>query len=679
MMFPVILLFAALAYSILAGWRLWVGRSRRIGVALAFALFAMAFWSASMLSSSVALVALATLARNLAWLYYIATALGPRDLASRRAWMPSLATSLTVLAIMCFAASLLSARGVLIDDVYNVGIVASLTVRLIFSVLAVVYVHNLYQATADDTSTGFRTILLTVGVLWAYDINLYTVALLGYQASLGLAEGRALVAIALFPAFAVAARRKQYWKIRFSRQAAFQSLSIIALGVYFVGMSIAARTSTVMTGPNGVLLGVVIASALSGLAAVLILSPHSRAWLKVMVTKHLFSHRYDYRTEWLRFSATIGDDVASPLSTDERVVKSIGDVIDSPAGLLLLRNEQAAFDVAARWNWGPAVTGIGHPIEIEESLRVALEDGLVVMLDSLRGEGDDPRAGGLLAIPKTWIAVPLIRLGSLIGIVTLARPAVKRALDWEDFDLLKVVGQQATVHVIDGLNQSRLEEARRFEEFNRRFAFIIHDIKNVVSQLSLVASNAREHGSNPKFQADMVRSLTGAVERMTVLLSRLSTDRTVAAVHAGKIDIDPLLRQIAQDRTAQRPVTIAGHGPLHVIADAEKLRLALDHLIQNAIEASPLTEPVGLSWTAAGAHGVITIADRGTGMSADFIRRDLFKPFVSTKGGGFGIGAAEAKALIASMGGTVSVTSVEGGGSQFTIELLLSASGMEQR
>ena len=57
------------------------------------------------------------------------------------------------------------------------------------------------------------------------------------------------------------------------------------------------------------------------------------------------------------------------------------------------------------------------------------------------------------------------------------------------------------------MGQEALANAQRFEEFNRRFAFILHDIKNLVSQLSLLARNAERHADNPEFRADMVATL----------------------------------------------------------------------------------------------------------------------------------------------------------------------------
>jgi signal transduction histidine kinase len=65
----------------------------------------------------------------------------------------------------------------------------------------------------------------------------------------------------------------------------------------------------------------------------------------------------------------------------------------------------------------------------------------------------------------------------------------------------------------------------------------------------------------------------------------------------------------------------------------------------------------------------IVIADKGVGMDSDFIRNRLFQPFSSSKPGGFGIGAFEARSLIAAMGGRLSVDSQPGQGTTFTILL----------
>jgi signal transduction histidine kinase len=108
-----------------------------------------------------------------------------------------------------------------------------------------------------------------------------------------------------------------------------------------------------------------------------------------------------------------------------------------------------------------------------------------------------------------------------------------------------------------------------------------------------------------------------------------------------------------------------------VLAAAEPLEQALRHLVQNALDASPPGVPVLLEVRSSGIRGEIAVVDAGEGMSPQFLRQDLFRPFVSTKENGFGVGACEARELIRGMGGRLEVESCEGVGSRFTISLPL--------
>ena len=666
-----ILVATAAAYAMLAMWRISLGTGPDRAPALVFAFVGMAAWALSGLTQNSLVIIAAQLLRNVAWLVYLANATQPfKDSLGRRTHS---ATILAMLAVVGAAAAVMGAIQPQQSPSAMTWAVITIGCRLLFAIGGIIYLHNLYNGLTSSSGTGFRLILFGLGMLYAYDLNLYTVGLLGYLVAEPLAIGRPVLALLLAPLFLVAARRQEHWKIALSRKATFQSLSLVAIGLYFVSMSIVARSESLLAGSAGPIMAVGSVLGLSAVGAFLLFSTRARAWLKVVIVKNLFSHRYDYRAEWLRFSATISDTGGSSLSLEERVVKAVADVTESPAGLLLLTTDQQSFDVAASWCWGHRATPPNGAIQFADAERQLLHQGLIVTLDP---DAAQPTTSGQsaasTAIGDAWVAVPLTWLSTMIGVVVLAKPRLQRALDWEDFDLLKVIGQQAAVHISDAHKQLELEEARRFEEFNRRFAYIIHDIKNVVSQLSLLASNAQQHGSNPKFQVEMNRSLTSAVQKMNVLLARLSPDRVLQSAAPTSIDVDRLIDAIVTGRVDQRSLSIGTRSGAHARGDFEKLKLALEHLVQNALEASPADQPVTVSATALEERCHITVADHGVGMSPDFIRKGLFKPFVSTKGGGFGIGAAEAKALVTGMGGSLRVASTEGHGSVFTIELPLS-------
>jgi len=203
--------------------------------------------------------------------------------------------------------------------------------------------------------------------------------------------------------------------------------------------------------------------------------------------------------------------------------------------------------------------------------------GRIVELDAVRLMNDQMDEEGaaipewLMGEPSAWVVVPLLHFGKLNALAVLGRPAMARTLDWEDFDLLKVVGRQVATYLAEANGQHALATAQRFDEFNRRFAFIMHDVKNLVSQLTLVARNAEKHAGNPDFQADMIATLKSSVARMNDLLARLSQHNKAQAEQPRAIPLAPLVARVAAAKRYQMPVVTSGETDLYLIADPARL------------------------------------------------------------------------------------------------------------
>jgi putative PEP-CTERM system histidine kinase len=540
---------------------------------------------------------------------------------------------------------------------------------------ALVLVHNLYGQAAPSSRSHIRLAMLGLAWLWGYDLNLYTLAYLGAPSAGGLAEWRGVAVALTAPLFALAARDESGWRIRLSRAATFQSLSLLAICAYFALMAIVA---TALRGSgfdwSGALMIGVLAVMTVGAMAV-IPSPRARGWLKVKLAKHLFEHRYDYRTEWLRFTGTLGraGPDAAPLS--ERIVQAFADVVDAPGGMLLVSEGERGLAVAATWNW-PSTAPPADQLEdcaafwtgVEASARIlefeGLRSGWAKTVDKAL-----QTPAWMIADATVWAGVPLIHNERMVGLVILAAPEFRRALDWEDFDLLRTAGNQAASSLAEAFGQEALVNAQRFEEFNRRFAFILHDIKNLVSQLSLLARNAERHADNPEFRADMVGTLQSSVGKMRDLLARLAPHSPAAVQNVEPQPLLPILSSAIAAKRREREVTLLGDAGQWAAVDAGALEQALGHLLQNALEASSDGQPVTVRVSGAGPSVTVAITDQGCGMDGDFVRNSLFQPFASTKAGGFGIGAFEARSLVAAMGGRVSVDSRPDKGTTFTILL----------
>jgi putative PEP-CTERM system histidine kinase len=270
---------------------------------------------------------------------------------------------------------------------------------------------------------------------------------------------------------------------------------------------------------------------------------------------------------------------------------------------------------------------------------------------------------------RAWIGVPLIHGERLFGLILLSSPEYRRVLDWEDFDLLRTAGRQAASSLAEAHGQEALSNAQRFEEFNRRFAFILHDIKNLVSQLSLLSRNAERHADNPEFRADMVATLRSSVGKMNDLLARLSPKAQARSQRSEPQPLRSILLDAIATKRREHEVKLLGDANLWAIVDAPALEQAVGHIIQNAVEASSPDAPITVRVASEGDEVRVSVIDHGTGMDGDFVRNRLFQPFASTKPDGFGIGSFEARSLISAMGGRLVVDSTPGVGSEFSIFL----------
>jgi putative PEP-CTERM system histidine kinase len=660
---------AATMFAALLIWRLGEA-SRRPGHRVLLAAFGLtACWAwLSAVTPGDAIVGYAESARNLVWvglLYSLSAASEERQHGVRLVY--GAVAAVIGMQVIADSLAFVVPGGAILQT--------SLTLRITTAAGALVLVHNLYGQAAPASRSNIRLAMLGLALIWIYDLNFYTVAYLASSSVSHLAEWRGFAVALTAPLFALGVRNEENWRIRLSRAATFQSLSLLALSAYFALMAIVA---TALRGSGvdwSATLMIAVLAVMTVSAMVVIPSARARAWLKVKIAKHLFEHRYDYRSEWVRFTETLGraGPDAPPLS--ERIIKAFADIAETPGGLLLVSEGANALAIGAEWHWPadmPPADDLRHAgvfwSEIESR-------GRILEFEALR-EGWASAEDKSLSIPRwmidepsIWAGIPLIHQQRLIGIVVLAVPEYRRSLDWEDFDLLRTAGGQAASSLAEAQGQEALADAQRFEEFNRRFAFILHDVKNLVSQLSLLSRNAERHADNPEFRADMIATLKGSVGKMNDLLARLSPHAQARVQRVEPQPLRPILSAAIAAKRRDNDVKLLGDTRLWAMIDPAALEQALGHVLQNAVDASPATQPIVVRVAEKGTAVSIAISDKGCGMDGEFIRNRLFQPFVSTKSDGFGIGSFEARSLITAMGGQISVDSRPGQGTTFTLVL----------
>jgi len=401
------------------------------------------------------------------------------------------------------------------------------------------------------------------------------------------------------------------------------------------------------------------------------LIPSLRARFRVHLLKLFGRYRYDYRREWLRFIETLSS--ARSEQVHDIAVKAVSQIVKSPGGIVWAKLPDESF-YRPVGSWGCNIPSRASVPQESSLVRFLEHRQWIVDLNEMthypqRYDGLE-LAGVFDRRADWWLIVPLLLGERLFGFIVLLKPLVTFQLNFEDHDLLKTVGKQVATHINQAEIDRRLAEISQFTTYNRLSAYLMHDLSNLIAQHSLVVQNAERFRDNPDFVDDAFETIAHSVSRMERLVSQLSSRPRQPVVK--QIDVKEVLT-IAVERSLQRepqPEIQPGADGICSSADPEQLATVLEHLIKNAQEAINGQGSVSVSLSAQDDSAQITISDTGCGMSSEFVRERLFRPFDSTKSSeSMGIGAYQAREYVRSLGGQVDVTSEVGIGTTFLITL----------
>ena len=535
-------------------------------------------------------------------------------------------------------------------------------------------IEQLYRNTRPEQRWSIKFLCLAIGGLFAYDFFLYSDALLFKRIDSTLWEARGFFSAMLVPLIMISAARNPEWSLNvfISRGVVFHSATLVAAGIYLLIMATAGYYIRLYGGEWGAVAQMAFLGGAIVVLIVLLFSGQIRSRIRVFLSKHFFSYTYDYRDEWIRIISTLSGET-SDLPLPERTILTISQLVESPSGLLWLKGKGGSFQKRAEYG-EPGIPI--REIKSDSSLVKFLENkGWVVNLDEC---GILPELYEGFSAPdwvdkfdNCWLFVPLFKGEQLFGIILLTNPRTPINWNWEVIDLLKTASNQAASYLILDETARELAEARQFEGFNRLSAFVIHDLKNLIAQLTLVVRNAEKHSGNPEFMKDAIGTVDHAVGKMNRLMTQLKN--AGSAENHQNIELGALLESVVESRSVQQPVPIVKKAELaYTSANKDRLYAAIEHIIQNAQDAATAKGKVDLRLHIEEKRAIVEIEDNGCGMDELFIRNRLFKPFETTKGlTGMGIGAYESQEYLHSLGGELLVTSSVGEGSLFRLELPL--------
>jgi putative PEP-CTERM system histidine kinase len=545
------------------------------------------------------------------------------------------------------------------------------------AIVGLVLVHQLFRDTRAEHRWALKFLVFGLGGLFAYDLYMYSHALLYNRLDTASWVARGLVNATVVPFVAVAARRNPTWSVEVfvSRQVVFHSTALLGVGVYLMLMAGAGYYIRLYGGSWGGVIQLAFLFLALLLLAALLLSGQARARLKVFLSKHFFKNKYDYREEWLKFNAALSGGEADSAPRDN-IVRAFAAILEAPRGVMWVRQSSEHFQPAAAFSM--LLPG-GVTVRPDSALVRFLErTGWVVYLEEFQREPG--RYAGLVlpdwitTLREPWVIVPLLHAEELVAFIILARPPTPRTLNWEDSDLLKACGRQAASFLALLKVSEALADARQFEAFNRLSAYVVHDLKNLVAQLSLVVSNARRHMHSPGFIEDAVETVDNAAQKMNRLLTHLRKGR-VGDGHNRSVNLVAVMQDVVRMRAAAAvpaPRLDACAEDVRVVAEPDRLASVMEHLVQNAQDATPAAGSVTVRVARSGASALVEVADTGCGMDPQFISDRLFRPFDTTKGNaGMGVGVYESREFVLGIGGSMDVQSTPGQGTVFRVQLPL--------
>jgi putative PEP-CTERM system histidine kinase len=539
------------------------------------------------------------------------------------------------------------------------------------AIFGLLLVENLYRNSSARRHWNVGPLSIALGGLFAYQLFLYSDALLFGRVSDLLTAARPAVACLVTPFVALSLLRNRGWKIELhpSQRVVLHTVTLVVSGLFLLAIVTVANLLRGLGGEWGEVVEVTALFAGVLVLAAILASRKIKARLKYLIARNFFAQRYDYRAEWMNFIDTlsargVGEDLK------QRVIEGIANVVEAEGGALWLRDgTHGDFVPVSVWN-----------MRLASDAREPTDSAFVKGFRSGYWIQEFYRGTDCTACDDCWLAVPLAAHNELIGFITLSAARAGLDLNWESFELLRALGRQAASYIAEERLGQQLQDSRNLQDYAQRFAFVAHDIKNLAAQLRMVTLNAERHGDNPAFRADAFATIRHSVTRMNDLLAQLRANQIrekAGELVISTIDAVPVLRRMLEERGPGLPSVQFAFEVQHASVTIAELQLTsvVKLLLDNAIESSPPGARVLLALRCREGRLVIDISDQGAGMDIDFIHSQLFRPFRSTKAEGYGIGAYQTRELLRQAGGDLDVISAPGAGTTMRIILPLAKEG----
>ena len=548
---------------------------------------------------------------------------------------------------------------------------------IVLNLWMLVLLEQLYRNASRQVRWAIWPLVVALASVAIFDFVLYAQAAMVDGIDFNFWHSRGFLALFVAPLLLISIRRINNGELRIfvSRHVVFYSSMLMIAGAYLLLMSFTGYVINYLGGEWGDLVSIGFLM-LSGIVLVALLITESlRRRVKVFIAKNFFANKYEYRDEWLNLIEKI--ETASGESHYQMATQIMMSKVDASRGAIIQKVTNQQYQIQ-----------YSHGLEINEEIeKQFLEVGLFCHQKGWIVDVNEYEKSPLLypeltldiALYRTHniqIIVPIFIGKEFYGLFLLADENELKGLNWEDRDLLFAISKQLGNFISLYEATDKLSESKQFDAFNRMSAFLVHDLKNVQAQLALITSNAEKHRNNPEFIDDVFETVESATQRLEKVLSQLRKKQIEQSSHS-QTDLAKIVEKVVSQCNENLPgIVFEQHGSCVTYIDSESFQCVMHHLIQNAQEATTKDGWIKVSLIEKKHTIRIIVADNGCGMSEEFIKNRLFRPFDSTKGNaGMGIGVFEAKQFFENMAGIIKVASTPKQGTVFTIDLPLKLAG----
>ena len=540
-------------------------------------------------------------------------------------------------------------------------------ILMIFMVFGLVQLERTLTGLHQVQRWGIKQVVLGSGLLLTAFALYFSHSLLFRSINMNYLGGRSIaVVIALILFCSTRTSRETQGKLALSRGIAHRSFVLLIVGGYLILLGVVGEGLRYLNVANSRLIfyGLLFFSIFA--LAVTFLSEKLRRRFKVVLHKNFYQSKYDYREQWQNFATRVNPD-----GSLKEIQTAILDLFCEP-----LACKGAAFYLYDFESQNYIYTASSHfrrdwrPFSSHDPLIVQLrEKDWIINLQEKQSELKGSLAESFIDV-DAFLVIPLTFDEQLAGFIVLGEQINSdEELTYEDYDLLRMMARQA-IATVQGLYLSQqLSTARELAAIGKVSTFVLHDLKNQVSGLSLMLDNARDYIADPEFQQDMLETVGNTVDNMKGLIARLKNIKEKPELVVSSVCLEKVIAEAIV--TAGANIEVAGEF-VQVAVDEEEIYKVILNLLVNATEASSHPQSVKVRYGPRDGFAFVEVTDSGCGMSADFIENKLFKPFETTKKHGFGIGLYQCQQIIQSHGGQIEVKSEQGQGTSFTLLLPVS-------